>query len=424
MDAAEIAGKKKLVRELMAQDRQRMLMRAPFTGGVAMRLDLVPVHDCRLHTCATDGERIYADIEFYGSLNDAERRHMIAHEIWHCVYLHFLREQGRDHEKCNYVEDLEIYFMLEREGLGIPAHLAYMEDWKGKSMEEMYELLPQLDSGSSGYVPAEDSEHIQMKGADRQNGFDRHYAKDEKAERPAPSADLPEPYFDDDFRPGWRPNVAESIRGKAVAAAQQMERTCGSLPARLAGVVRNLLKPEIRWQELLAQFVTSCYGGSRQWLPPARRHVWQGLYLQSQRDQRLKAVVALDTSGSTAGDLPRFFSELTGLLTSFGGYELTVVQCDAAVADVETFDDMSPLDPDRTWTVKGGGGTDFRPVFEYVGKNVGDPNLLIFFTDGCGPAPERAPGYPVMWLLTSGGAPPCDWGTVVRFAPRELRVGS
>ena len=35
----------------------------------------------------------------------------------------------------------------------------------------------------------------------------------------------------------------------------------------------------------------------------------------------------------------------------------------------------------------------FRPEFEYVGKNVGDPNLLIFFTDGCGSAPERAPGY-------------------------------
>lgn len=51
-----------------------------------------------------------------------------------------------------------------------------------------------------------------------------------------------------------------------------------------------------------------------------------------------------------------------------------------------------------------------------------DPSLIgflrfrpecLFRQDG----ENLEPGYPVMWLLTSGGAPPCDWGTVVRFAP-------
>ena len=197
---------------------------------------------------------------------------------------------------------------------------------------------------------------------------------------------------------------------------QQIERTKGKLPGSLAGIVKAILKPEIGWKELLAQFVTSCYGGDRRWLPPARRHVWQGLYLQSQRSERLRAIVAIDTSGSTVGDRPKFFSELNALLDSFGSYELTVIQCDADIGKVETFDDAAPFDPNNEWEATGGGGTDFRPVFRYIDDHPElDPNLLIFFTDGYGDYPERAPAYPVMWLLTKDGKCDVEWGMQVKL---------
>ena len=213
-----------------------------------------------------------------------------------------------------------------------------------------------------------------------------------------------------------KPGAEERCRERLTAAVQQYERTRGTLPAGIAGLVQAVLKPEIDWKELLAQFVTNCYGGSRRWLPPARRHVWKGLYLQSQRTERLRAVVAVDTSGSTSGGLPRFFSELTALLNSFGSYELTVIQCDAEVGKVEWFDDCAPLDPDREWAVTGGGGTDFRPVFRYIDEHSElDPSLLIFFTDGYGVYPERPPQYPVMWLLTHNGMCGVEWGQQVRF---------
>jgi len=54
MDGGDPARLKRQARELMAQDRQKLLMRFPFTGAIAMRLELVPVHDCRLRTCSTD----------------------------------------------------------------------------------------------------------------------------------------------------------------------------------------------------------------------------------------------------------------------------------------------------------------------------------------------------------------------------------
>lgn len=112
----------------------------------------------------------------------------------------------------------------------------------------------------------------------------------------------------------------------------------GTIPVHLESVVRAALRPHVRWQEVLSQFVTSCYGGSRRWLPPNRRHISRGLYLQSSRKERLQAVVAIDTSGSTTADLPQFFSELTSFLNTFGDYELTVIQCDCKIQHVEKID--------------------------------------------------------------------------------------
>jgi predicted metal-dependent peptidase len=57
-------------------------------------------------------------------------------------------------------------------------------------------------------------------------------------------------------------------------------------------------------------------------------------------------------------------------------------------------------------TFKGRGGTDFRPVFDLVATDIsrpeGWPDLLAYLTDGQGSFPERAPPYPVVWLLPEG----------------------
>ena len=195
---------------------------------------------------------------------------------------------------------------------------------------------------------------------------------------------------------------------------------CGTLPGHVETIVKSMLRPSFDWRTMLARFVTSCYGGGRRWLPPSRRHVHRGLYLPSTRQERIKAVVAIDTSGSTANDLQAFFSELCGLLRSFGGYTMTALQCDYAIQSVRTFSsDDGPLPPDIEWKARGFGGTSFVPVFRYVESHQElEPDLLVFFTDGYGDAPRQAPPYPVLWVLTSNGKPPAPWGAVARFAGR------
>ena len=55
-------------------------------------------------------------------------------------------------------------------------------------------------------------------------------------------------------------------------------------------------------------------------------------------------------------------------------------------------------------TLKGFGGTDFRPVFGYVNwliekKEFTNLKGLIYFTDGCGVYPEKKPDYETAFVF-------------------------
>lgn len=115
-------------------------------------------------------------------------------------------------------------------------------------------------------------------------------------------------------------------------------------------------------------------------------------------------VIAIDTSGSVHGELVQKFVQKTYNILKqsesfFTKINLHIIQCDtiiqedAKITSQEEFDRY--LD---SMTLKGFGGTDFRPVFRYVDKMIKNrefTNLkgLIYFTDGYGDFPERQPDY-------------------------------
>lgn len=389
-----------------------------------MRMEFVPVRDCRLRTAATDGERIFMDIAFCTTLSNDERLFVMAHEVWHCVLMHMLRCQTRDPSAFNVATDMEVNRMLKKEGLKPPSKcLMPKAEWDELSAEEIYEHIRKR--------PKQGMQEQDVRGVDMQDGdgigsdkqFDKHiYPSTSSGEDDTivVTDQWGEVGFDKDYAPLITKELADKIREMIVAVAQQIERTRGTIPEHLANIVRAALRPQIRWQEVLAQFVTSCYGGSRRWLPPNRRHISQGLYLQSSRKERLQAAVAIDTSGSTTADLPQFFSELTSLLNTFGDYELTVMQCDCEIQNVEKFDAYTPFHS-IDWKAYGHGGTDFRPPFVYVAEHSEiEPSCLIYITDGCGPAPDNPPPYPVLWILTGNGEKPAPWGWTCGSANHKM----
>lgn len=64
-------------------------------------------------------------------------------------------------------------------------------------------------------------------------------------------------------------------------------------------------------------------------------------------------------------------------------------------------------------TIKGGGGTRFTPVFDWVAQQGSLPQSLIYFTDAEGVFPEHAPDYPVLWLVK--GRKEVPWGQRIQL---------
>ena len=407
----------------MEQDRMKLLARQPFISLVLMHLELIPVSGGCTTAC-TDGERIFMNCKFYAKLDQDERLFVLAHEAWHCVLLHQERCQDRDHSKFNIAADLEIHFILMDEQMKEPFVLPHDPNWKGLSAEEIYEKLKKSKRPSKKIVLGHDSKNIHQNAEGE--GFDEHRfsggsgSKEKNEDQSTtPNGGLQDEQAseDSDYAPGCSSGAKERIRSIVIQTAQTIERRQGFLPAHIRGIVDQLRRPQLNWHELLRQFITAgySYGGTRRWLPPARRYIGMGLYLQSRRDSTFNAVMAIDTSGSTTNDLPVFFGELTSLLNSFGKYNLTVIQCDCVIQHVETFSGDLPLPRDYKWKSFGHGGTSFVPPFDYVKENKMNPDIFIYLTDGFGDAPKMPPRFPVLWVLTSDGKEPATWGTKIKL---------
>jgi predicted metal-dependent peptidase len=70
--------------------------------------------------------------------------------------------------------------------------------------------------------------------------------------------------------------------------------------------------------------------------------------------------------------------------------------------------------------VKGGGGTSFKPFFQWVKRENAHGNrpVCIYFTDGYEDFPAVAPDSPVLWLVLPGGLESSRYpfGKVVRMS--------
>lgn len=128
-------------------------------------------------------------------------------------------------------------------------------------------------------------------------------------------------------------------------------------------------------------------------------------------------VIAIDTSGSVAGELVQTFVKKTyNILKTtesfFTKINLHIIQCDAAIQEDIKITTQSEFDEYlKTMKLHGFGGTDFRPVFSYVNSLVecGEfDNLkgLIYFTDGYGEFPAKKPPFEAAFVFINEGIDP------------------
>lgn len=147
-------------------------------------------------------------------------------------------------------------------------------------------------------------------------------------------------------------------------------------------------------------------------------------------------VIAIDTSGSVAGTLVQKFVQKTYniLKTTESFYtkmNLHIIQCDANIQEDAKITKQEELDAYLThMTLRGFGGTDFRPVFAYVDKLIREnefSNLkgLLYFTDGYGTFPEQKPGYEAAFIFVDQENLPSVpvWAIRLTLSSEELEDG-
>ena len=403
-------------------DRASLVLRFPFLAQLAMNLELVPVVDFRVPTAATDGQHVWLSPEFMDSLTADERLFVLGHEVWHCALGHLHRQGDRDPDDWNLAIDHEANVLLGEEGLEIPRDAVLFAGWEGSPAEEIYEQLrvvpeePRVDDSDEDVL--EDLFRLYrapvpqppIDPVERGRFADVHDLPTSVCEAMEASTEV-DLVVDPDFEVAAMPPPPGVWDERLVIAGQRAGGRSDATGPALSRLLEALCKPKVPWKEVLRQFVTSAYGGERRWLPPSRRHVSQGLYLPSRRSDMLRAVVAVDTSGSTDLLMEEFAAELVGLLDSFGRYQVTLICCDEEIRSVQKFDVDRPLTAEDL-RFEGGWGTDFRPVFEWVGREEREAGVLVFLTDGEGPAPVKSPAVPVLWVLPPRVRPPAAWGQV------------
>jgi len=170
----------------------------------------------------------------------------------------------------------------------------------------------------------------------------------------------------------------------------------------------QLAPPQIRWQDKVRRAVRAGVAKVRgqvnfHYERPSRRQ-WALGYgvgrpiLPSMYAPLPRIGVFVDTSGSMGHeDLSIAMAEVSGVLKASGG-EVVFGACDASVHGIKKVRDIKAA----CAALQGGGGTNFCPVFdELEAMNRGTrPHVVIFLTDGDGPAPAHPPqGVHVIWVL-------------------------
>ena len=120
-----------------------------------------------------------------------------------------------------------------------------------------------------------------------------------------------------------------------------------------------------------------------------------------------QVVVAIDVSGSTEGEPVKvFLKEVYSICSQISEKDklrLRIIQCDAEICSDEIIGgDEDFKEKMKNFKLEGGGGTDFRPVFERLSadkKRGAKIRALLYFTDGYGTFPVENPDYKVCFLL-------------------------
>ena len=145
-------------------------------------------------------------------------------------------------------------------------------------------------------------------------------------------------------------------------------------------------------------------------------------------------VIVIDTSMSCSGELvKKFLEETYGVLSENDSYfrkvNIHIIQCDDQVqTDVRVTNREELKEYMDNLELRGEGGTDFRPAFDYVEQLIREKAFtrlkgLIYFTDGQGIYPRKMPPYETAFVFLKEDYEDADvppWAMKLILEPQDI----
>jgi len=396
----------------------------PFFGYILSRIPIAPKD--------LPGKKVYIKYnpEFFDDLDVSEVLSVLVHEALHYILGHTERMKelkkvaGVTAEVVNLAEDVVINAIMFVNNFQLPKNAIrptcinsklvtvlvdaegkkyLIEDPDKKSAEMVFHEIADFvlqkrknDMETACLVVVDDDPAEELENYDNRTGNGNTGRKACSSEQGRNADDIPSP---------------ENL----LLSAYNYSSIYGKLLNGLDRAVKRAMRPKIKWKEMLRQFLIETIPFDYSFLEPDENSP-PGIILPSiVYEGQFSGIIAVDTSGSIREEeLSRFLTEIEGLIKNLGVCtDLEVVFCDAAIqgtAKLKTAMDIWNTIP------KGGGGTDFRPVFELARRK--RVRYLIYFTDGFGEFPSPADvTTKTLWIVTPNGAPEdvFPFGKVVRM---------
>lgn len=393
MDLNDIASK-------LTAARTRLILDKPFLGALALRLPMIAADPKWCQTTSTDARSFYYNPAYIDALSMEQAQFVLANQALHCALSHFARRQHRSRFRWNIACDHAINPLLVRDGLIPPPGTLVLECYEGMTAEEIYPYIEESDSDEPDEQPHHDGDGSGDSKDESQGG-----EQDSSGRGEAKGASQPQP-----LSASEQESLAAQWQQRLAGAAQQAQQA-GKLGGLLGRMVGELMQPKLPWRLLLARYMTQYARDDYSYMRPSRRE--GEMILPSLRSTQADILVVLDSSGSISGqEIAEFISEIDAIKGQLRA-RIMLHACDTALAEEGPWL-FEPWDEFRlSQAIQGGGGTDFRPVFEWVSRQGREPDLLLYFTDAQGEFPPVEPAFPVLWLVKGKAAVP--WGQRIQL---------
>lgn len=428
--------RKQRLRAKIQESRARLMDSQPFMALLLMYLRYVAVPGMK--KISTNGRCVFFSPDYLDKLYWYELDFILCHQLMHIVCGDIWRPYDLTGDNYHFACDIVVNSLLEDQGFDdkrLP-HLGEIfrevpaKGPRGKdhSADEIFLILPFSlylfdERLRSKFLPDNDSKWdykedtgrtgIVILDAPDEAGMLQEGEEISKEKEGKPTTGENGDQFSQQV---WLGRIAAT---KDAIEKGSLMIGAGSIPEFIERMLGKAERPTVDWRKILNEFVQEriCdYSFS----PPDRRYADTGFFLPDFNATEFASkeiLFMVDTSGSVSDDdLATVYVELQSAIAQFDGkLEGKLGFFDADVKKPIPFSNVTDL---RHIKPKGGGGTDFCPIFTYVRDNYRNeyPACIVIFTDGFAPYPDESDtlGIPVLWLINNEDITP-PFGKVARM---------